>query len=114
MMIKKALGWLSILLAILSLAPSFVPGAMSIIGLFVSLVALVISIFSVSYSKNNHYKITLIIVIVGIVFINDALRVWQPLPIPFNIKITLYSIFVLVVLACMFFANKLSNNTEVT
>jgi hypothetical protein len=32
MMIKKALGWLSILLAILSLAPSFFPGAMSIIG----------------------------------------------------------------------------------
>jgi phosphatidylserine synthase len=87
---------------------------MAVIGLFVSLAALVISVFSVSYTKNNHYKITLTIVIVGVVFINDALRVWQPLPMPFDIKIALVSIFILVVLACIFFANKLSNNKEVT
>ena len=114
MMIKNTIGWLSILLATLSLAPSFVPGAMSVMGLLVSLTALVISIFSVSYNKSNYYKITFIIVIVGVVFINDALRIWQPLPMPFNVKITMYSIFFLVVLVCMIFAKKLSNDKKVT
>lgn len=113
-MIKNMMGCLSILLAILSLAPSFVPGGMSVIGLFISLTALVISIFSVSYNKSNYYKITLTTVIVGVVFINDALRVWQPLPMPFNAKITMYSLFFLVVLVCMIFAKKLSNDKEVT
>ncbi|VAW84582.1 hypothetical protein MNBD_GAMMA16-529 [hydrothermal vent metagenome] len=46
---KNAIGWLAIVLAVLSLAPSLVPGAMSIMGLLASLGALIISIFSVSH-----------------------------------------------------------------
>ncbi len=105
---KNAIGWIAILLAILSLAPSFVPGAMSVMGLLASLGALIISIFAVSNGKNNHFNITLIIVVIGVFFINAALRVWEPLPMPINTKITMYGLFSLVVLTSMFFVNKLS------
>ena len=83
---------------------------MSVMGLLASLGALIISIFAVSNGKNNHFNITLIIVVIGVFFINAALRVWEPLPMPINTKITMYGLFSLVVLTSMFFVNKLSKN----
>ena len=106
----KVVGWVAIVLAILSLVPSVVPGAISIMGFLVSLGALVISIFSVSSEGKKHFNITLIIVVVGILLVNDALRVWDPLPMPINAKLIMYGIFFLVVVGSMFFAKKLSEN----
>lgn len=105
---KNAIGWLAIVLAVLSLAPSLVPGAMSIMGLLASLGALIISVFSVSHGIKKHFNITLIIVVLGVFFINDALRVWESITIPINVKLTMYSLFGLVVLGSIFYANKLS------
>jgi len=108
MKMKNAIGGLAIVLAVLSLAPSFVPGAMSIIGLLISLGALIVSIFSVSHGIRNHFNITLIIVILSAFFINDALRIWESMPMPLHVKLIMYGLFGLVVLMSLFFANRLS------
>lgn len=109
-MIKHTIGWIAVILAILSLAPSIVPGVMSLIGLMVSLGALVLSISSVGDGKNTYFKVTLSIVIAGLFLVNDALRVWEPLPMSINIKLSLYAIVSFVVLVSIFSANKLSKH----
>ncbi|HEB92841.1 MAG TPA: hypothetical protein ENI94_05120 [Gammaproteobacteria bacterium] len=106
---KELTGWAAILLAVFSLAPSVVPGAMSVMGLSVSLTALIISVFSVSSGRKNYFIVTLTIVVFGVFFVNDVLRVWASLPVPMNVKFTLYGLFGVVVLSSMFFAKKLSN-----
>ncbi len=106
---KSVIGWVAIFLAIVSLAPSFVPGAVSLIGLSASFGALIMSIFSVSGDKKYHFYITLAIVVLGIFVVNDTLRLWKPLPIPIITKITMYAICSLVVMGCTFFATKLSH-----
>ncbi len=111
---KSLMGWLAIVLATLSLAPSFVPGAMSLIGLLTSLGALIISLLSITKGKKIYFNITLIIIVTGVLFINDALRVWQPLPMPINAKITMYGIFGLVVLISLFAAKEISEKEKVT
>ena len=109
---KKITGWVAILLAVFSLAPSFVPGAISFLGLLVSLVALTISVFSVGRGRKNYFVITLAIVVFGVFFINDALRLWGSLPMPMNVKLTMYGLFGIVFLASIFSVNKLSNKRE--
>ncbi len=105
---KNAIGWTAILLAVLSFAPSLVPGVASVMGLLISLVALIISIFAVSTGRKIYFNITLVIVIAGMFLVNEALRVWSPLPMPINAKLTMYGLFTLVVLASVIFAHKLS------
>ncbi|MEE9412563.1 MAG: hypothetical protein V3V22_05870, partial [Methylococcales bacterium] len=72
--------------------------------------ALIISLLSITNGKKIYFNITLIIVVTGLFFINDALRVWQSIPVPINVKITMYSIFGLVVLISLFAARELSEN----
>lgn len=107
---NHVVGWIAIGLAVLSLAPSIVPGAVSMMGLLMSLGALIISIFSVSSKGGKYFNITLIIVFSGVFLVNDALRVWDPLPMPINAKIAMYGVFSLVVVGCVFLARKLSGN----
>ena len=107
---KKIIGIVSVILAVLSLLPSIVPGAVSVMGLFISMGALVISIFSISRGDRYYFIITLFIVFFGVFFINDALRIWNSLPIPINAKLAMYAFFAFVVLGSIFFARKLSKN----
>ena len=67
------IGWITILTAILSLAPSVVPGGVSLMGLMISLGALFISLLSVSSGRKYYFHITLAIVSLGILFINGFL-----------------------------------------
>ena len=113
-MVKKITGWLAILLALLFLLPSFVPGAMSILAFLASLDVLVVALFSVSRGRRNHFNATLVIVVSGVLFINDGLRLWDPLPMPINFKPTMYGIFFMVVLACVIAASQLSRNKSTT
>lgn len=107
---KVIIGWVAIILAILSLAPSIVPGAVSVMGLLISLGALIISVFSISVGHKNYFNITLAITFFDVFFVNDALRIWGSLPSLINAKITMYGLFFLVVFACLFFATKLSKS----
>lgn len=95
---KTITGIIAIILAVFSLLLSIVPGAMSILGFLISLVALVLAIFSVSMSNRIYYYATLGIVSVGMFVFNDGLRFWDPLPMPMSFKLTLYGIFFIAVL----------------
>ena len=107
MQMNNIIGWAAITLAVLSLAPSIVPGAVSIMGLFISVLALIISIFSVTDKSKKYFNITLMIVFAGVFLVNDALRIWEPLPMPMDSKILIYAVFFLVVIGIVVFVRKL-------
>lgn len=83
---------------------------MSAIGLYVSLFALVISVFSVNRTSKNYFRVTLVIVVLGVFLVNDLLRIWQSLELPLNEKAFHYSVVGFVVLACTYLAKDSENN----
>ena len=93
----KFTGWFAVALALLSLAPSFIPGAISIMGLLLSLLALFISLYSVIDSGKKYFHITLFISTLGALFVNDAMRIWKPLA-PADILLMLYGMFALAII----------------
>ena len=72
----KILGWFSIVITILALAPSFVPGAMSLFAFYLSLVMLVTSIATIKRTGDFYFKTTAIVVCVGMLIINDYIRLF--------------------------------------
>jgi len=109
---KRVVGWLAILMAAFSLAPSVVPGAMSLMGLGLSLLSLVLSVFSIKKGNKKHFDITLIFVVFGVFLLNDALRLWERLAMPLNVKLAAYGVFFIVVVGCKVVAERLSNGTN--
>ena len=108
MMVKKIIGWVSILLAVFSLAPSLVPGAMSVIGLVIGLASVVLSLFSVGNGRRGYFLATAVIVVLGIILANDAVRIVGSLPhIPIEFKLVVYGVSSVVVFGCFVGANKL-------
>ena len=101
-------GWLAIALALFGLAPSFVPGAFSVFGLLISLIALIVSVFSVKEKGRKYFTTTMIIVVVSVFLVNDGLRIWKPLEMPIYVKLTLYGIFFLVAMVCAFLVARLT------
>ena len=85
-------GWLAIALALFALAPSIVPGAFSVFGLLISLVALIVSVFSVKKKGKKYFTITMAI----------------------NIKLTLYGLFFFVVMGCAFLVARLATVKKTT
>ena len=95
-------------MSLFSLAPSLVPGAMSLIGLLISMLALALSVFSVEKGKRGCFIATLIIVIIGIFVANDTLRLWGAISgVPVEFKSSIYGVSFLVIVGCMLWANKL-------
>jgi hypothetical protein len=101
-------GWMAIALALCSLAPSFVPGAFSIIGMLMSMLALIISLFSVPKNGTRYFAAAMTIVLAGVVLVNDSLRIWARPPIPPAFRLTLYGTVFIVVAACFAAAWRLS------
>ena len=97
-------GWTAMILAMFSLAPSFVPGALSVIGLLLSLAALIISVFSVKTCGKVFFMTTLGIVAFGVLLVNDGMRLWDPLDLPKELELALYSLAACVALICLFVA----------
>ena len=79
-MYHKVLGWISIIVAILVLAPSIVPGAFSILASHVALLALLLSITTIKSGNIFYFKSTAIISAVGLFIVNDGLRLYGSLP----------------------------------
>ncbi len=65
-MFYKILGWMSVVIATLVLAPSVVPGAMSMLALYIALLALITSIITIKSGDVFYFKITAIISAIGI------------------------------------------------
>ncbi len=99
-------GWLAIALALFALAPSIVPGAFSVFGLLISLVAIVVSVFSVKETGKKYFIITTTIVFISVFLVNDALRIWKPLEMPIDMKLILYGLFFFVIMICVFFVSR--------
>ncbi|NOX26993.1 MAG: hypothetical protein GXP21_02145, partial [Gammaproteobacteria bacterium] len=88
---------------------------MSILAFLASMGVLVFALLSVSKGNKSHFNATLVIVASGVFFVNDGLRVWvDPLPMPINVKATMYGVFFMVALACVIAASQLSRNKQST
>jgi hypothetical protein len=111
---SRLAGWTAITVALFALVPSYVPGAISLFGLMFSLVALALSIFSIKKSGEKYFQATGIIVIGNVLLINDALRVWEPIPMPLYIKLSLYGAVLVVVIICALIAYRLKHGQRQT
>ncbi len=110
---KKTIGWLAIALSIFSLAPSIVPGAMSLMGLALGLFALVLAVFSVSKGNKKFFVITLTVVLIGILVANDMLRLWGSISgVPLQFKLATYGVSLFVLSVCSIAALRLSRKTK--
>lgn len=91
-MASEAIGMISIALAIFSLLPGFTPGAMSILGLLMSVFAVVVSLFSVRRCGRKYVVGTLAILIAAVLFVNDTLRIWASYGVPIGFRLSLYAV----------------------
>ncbi len=82
------------------------------LGMLVSLIALIISVFSVRKAGKIFFKATVTIVVGGVFLVNDGLRIWSPLEMPVHVKLFLYGIAFFVVMVCIFFASVLAGNKK--
>lgn len=89
-------GWTSIFLVCISLAFSVVPGVVSLFGLLLSMSALGISLFSIRNHREKFFRITAILAIVGMFFVNDSLKIWNPIDMPAKFRFGLYGITLLI------------------
>jgi hypothetical protein len=76
----KIFGWMSILVVTLVLAPSVVPGAMSMLASYIALMSLITSIITIKSGDVFYFKITAIISAIGLFIVNDGLRLYGSLP----------------------------------
>lgn len=89
-MLEKTIGSLAIIIALFALLPSFIPGAMSIIGAGISLFAVFLAIFTTQKHMYWFYA-TLCICLIGLLLVNDLLRIWMdPIDLPLKIKLMAY------------------------
>lgn len=107
-------GWLAIAMAVFGLAPSVVPGAFSVFGLMISLLALIFSLFSISAHGQRYFRITAAIGAAGMLLVNAALRIWEPLPMPLPFKAGLYGLAFFVAAICTVIACRLASGARST
>ena len=100
-------GRTAVALAVLSWMPAFVPGAMSIIGLSISIAAVVVSLFSVRRWGKKYFNLTLAIFVVGVLLVNDALRLRASIPMPLELRAGLFGVVVAVVILARLLAARL-------
>lgn len=94
-MFYKILGWTSILIAALSLIPSAVPGAMSVMASYIALFMFITSIITIKSGRDFYFNITAILTAIGIFIVNDGLRIYGSLPhTPLGYKLAVYSLFI--------------------
>jgi len=105
-------GWLAITVAVLSLLPSFVPGAASVIGLLMSLSALLISLFSVRNSGKRYMRIVVAIIIAGMLLVNDSLRIWARHAVPPAVWAVLLGIACAVIAICILIADRIERTSN--
>lgn len=81
------------------LVPSVVPGAMSVLSFYVSLIVLLLSIMTVQGHVYWCFKLVSITVGVGMLLVNDYLRLFAGLPSEsLSGKLVMYSVFITIVL----------------
>lgn len=107
---SKVAGWMAIVLVLFAMVISIVPGAISVMGLVISMLAVVVSLCSIKKNGRKYFGVTISLALAGTFLVNDGLRIWNPLLLPLNIKIGLYSVVLLVFAVCTLAAYKLGSD----
>jgi hypothetical protein len=103
----KLVGSISIVVSLLVLAPSVVPGSMSILASYIALLALLSSIFTIKSGNVFYFKTTTIISAIGIFIVNDGLRLYGALPqIPWSYRLSTYGVFIIICVVARLYAKK--------
>lgn len=96
------IGWFTVIIAVLALLPNLMPGAVSLFGLLLSLIALLLSALSTKEGGKAFFKTTMVITAIAILLVNDTLRLWGAIETQIMIKVFLYiMIFVAYVLSLL-------------
>ncbi|WDE07703.1 hypothetical protein SG34_012875 [Thalassomonas viridans] len=110
-MALKIVGWLAIFIGMFSLAPSVVPGAMSAIGWFISIFALIVASVSVKSGSYFYLKVVTVIYGIGALFFNDGSRLYLANPnATLAYKSAVY--LVLITFTAIILYNKKSNKNK--
>jgi hypothetical protein len=107
------IGWFSIVLAAFSLGISIIPGAISIMAYFLSLLALIFSIIPIKSSGGYYFKTTASIVGIGMLITNDYLRVYASMPQSTWVeKMSLYAIYLIICLTGLLSVKRYNKRNE--
>ncbi|KID55963.1 hypothetical protein JF50_16685 [Pseudoalteromonas luteoviolacea] len=71
-MIYHLSGWISVLISIFAIYPSYQPGAGSVIGFYLCLFALLVSAFASHLGHSLYYRAAFVLSIINVLFVNDG------------------------------------------
>jgi len=103
---SKWAGRGAVVIAILALVPGIVPGAVSTFGLALSMLAMVVSLFAARKNGHKYAWMTAVIAVVGVLLTNATLLVWDPAPVPLEIRLGGYAVVLFMVVACILVAHR--------
>lgn len=92
----KLTGWIAILLALFAMVIGIVPGAVSLMGIAVSMSAVLLSLYSIRKNGCQYFGVTAALAWIGTFLSNDSLRIWSSVPMPSAIKFAMYGVVFLV------------------
>ena len=106
-MYLKVLGRMCILIEIIVLAPSIVPGVMSALASFITLLILVISIVTIKTGNIFYFKVTAVISGISLFIVNDSLRLYGSLPqVSWEYQVSYYSLFIIICGLAIYYAKR--------
>ena len=97
----------AVVMAILALVPGIVPGAVSMFGLALSMLAMAVSLFAARKNGPRYTWTTAVISVAGALLANATLLVWYPAPVPLAIRLGGYSLVFSMAAGCIFIARRL-------
>ncbi|MDK1288117.1 hypothetical protein [Pseudoalteromonas umbrosa] len=74
-MIYHLSGWISVLISIFAIYPSYQPGANSVIGFYLCLFALLVAAFASHLGHSLYYRAVFSLSIVNVLFVNDGTNI---------------------------------------
>jgi hypothetical protein len=93
---RKATGWVAILIALFGTFVGIVPGAGSLFGMAISIFAVILSLFSITKNTRTYFHVTAGIAFAGIFLLNSALGLWFPMSMPLNFRLGLSAVVLIV------------------
>ncbi|ESP92457.1 MULTISPECIES: hypothetical protein [Pseudoalteromonas] len=71
-MIYHLSGWISVLISIFAIYPSYQPGANSVIGFYLALFSLLVAAFASHLGHALYYRAVFVFSIINVMFVNDG------------------------------------------
>lgn len=115
-MLFKILGWVAVIIGILAIGPSLVPGSISVIGLYISILSLIMAMVSVKSGSYLYLKIVTVVYVLGVLLFNDGSRLFFANPnMTLEYKGYIYSILTVFLIAVgyMIKTAKKANNARI-